>query len=334
MILSKKSVRMASIRRWIGVAACVAMLAGPGFAAAQSRNAAGPRKPRHEVPSRQRFLLDKSVFITADFEHRTVPTELAKWMRARGIAASNAFNKAKGRISFVRVKTIEGAAGNDAWRMEVGTRQITVSFTTENSLKHAVEAVKNAVRRGETDGKFYIQGGVTIDWGTRTAARDHDATADAATSLRPVSDLEAAVKRLGGKSREVYLILVNSDSWRMESPSLAMAGSTQRLYPTDGYYSIRQLRLLADAARKSQVEIIPTLELFAENKPLVAAFGHSIFSVEGMRFVRAAIEDCVEILRPNKICLGRLSNEADMRYLEFISDLAAMLNVELVIIES
>lgn len=334
MILAKKRGRNRPVRWWIGALFFVAALVGPDGAAAQSRNTAGARKPRQTVQTRQRFLLDKSVFITSDFEHRNTPTELAKWMRTRGIAASNAFNKAKGKIVFVRVQAIDGAAGNDAWRMEVGTRLVTVSFTTENSLRYAVEALKNAVERDESDGKYYIQGGTTTDWGARTTARDREATADAATSLRPVSDLEAAVKRLGGKSKEVYLILVNSDSWRMESPSLELAGPAKRLYPTDGYYSVRQLRLLADAARKSQVEIIPTLELFAENRPLVSAFGHSIFSVEGMRFVRAAIEDCVEILKPNKICLGRLSKQADMRYLEFISDLASMLDVELVIIES
>lgn len=333
MILSKKIVRSPAIRRWAVALAGAFLLGLPTFAAAQSRNTAGPHKPRQSVPTRQRFMLDKSVYISSDFEHRSVPTELAKWMRTRGISASNAFNKARGRIDFVRVKAIDEAAGNDAWRMEVRPRLVTVSFTTENSLRHALEALKGAIER-DADGKYYIQGGVTTDWGARTAANDREATADAATSLRPVSDLEAAVKRLGGKSGEVYLILVNSDSWRMESPSLELAGPAKGLYPTDGYYTVRQLKLLADAARRSRVEIIPTLELFAENRPLLAAFGHSVFSVEGMRFVRAAIEDCVEILKPTKICLGRLSEQADMRYLEFISDLASMLNVELVIIES
>lgn len=330
MILLKKI----ALRRWTIGLLCAVLLGTPVLAVAQSRNTGGVRKPRLSEPTRQRFLLDKSVFITSDFEHRNVPTELAKWMRSRGIAASNAFNKARGRIAFVRVEGIDGAAGNDAWRMDVRPRLITVSFTTEHSLQHAVEALQNSLTRDAVSGKYYIQGGLTTDWGTRTTASDREATADAATNLRPVSDLEAAVKRLGGKSKEVYLILVNSDSWRMESPSLELAGPAQQLYPKDGHYSVRQLKLLADAARRSRVEIIPTLELFAENRPLMTAFGHSIFSVEGMRFVRAAIEDCVEILKPAKICLGQLSPQADMRYLEFISDLASMLDVELVIIES
>lgn len=333
MILLKKRGRPVPIRRWIGIAACAVLLGFPGRSAAQTLHAGELRKSRQSVPTRQRFWLDKSVFITSDFEHRNIPTELAKWMRARGIAASNAFNKARGRIVFVRVEAVEGATGSDAWRIEVKPRSITVSFTTENSLRQTVEMLQSMVER-DPGGKYYIQGGMQAGWGSRTTARDYDATADAATSLRPVSDLEAAVKRLGGKSKEVYLILVNAESWRMESPSLERAGSAKQLYPADGYYSIRQLRLLADAARRSRVEIIPTLELFAENRPLMTAFGHSIFSVEGMRFVRAAIEDCVEMLRPSKICLGRLSPQTDMRYLEFISGLASMLNVELVIIES
>ena len=80
--------------------------------------------------------------------------------------------------------------------------------------------------------------------------------------------------------------------------------------------------------------MIPTLELLHENKPFTEAFGHSVFSVEGMRLVRAAIEDCIEAMHPKKICIGTLSPNTDMRYLEFISSLASMLDVELVIIES
>lgn len=319
------------LRQALCVAFCAAAV-WPDAAAAQHKSPAGQHKPRQSVQTRQKFLLDKTVFVTSDFEHRNTSADFAKWLRTQGTAASNAYNKARNRITFVKVNVIEGASGNDAWQINVKARRITVAFTSGNALGHAVEMLQGMVVR-DASGDRYIQGGIVTDWGARTAARDHDATADAASSLRPVGDLEAAVKRLGGRSKEVYLILVSADHWRMESPSLEIAGRAGGLYPSDGYYTTEQLQQVAAAAKRSHVEIIPTLELLSENRAFTQAFGHSVFSVEGMRLVRAAIEDCIEALHPAKICMGSMSPQADMRYMEFISDLASMLGVELVIIE-
>lgn len=333
MIFLKKMLLFRYLKPLLGVAFGLAVVAGASPASAQARGAAGQHKPRQSVVTKQKFLLDNTVFVTADFERRNTAADVAKWLRAQGVAASNAYSKARSRITFVKATEIEGATGNDAWQISVKPRRITVAFTSDNALRHAVEALQGMMAK-DAAGKRYFPGGLTADWGARHAQRDHDAMVDAAASLRPLGDLEAALKRLGGKSKEVYLVLVSSDNWRMESPSMAAAGLAGRLYPADGYYNTQQLQQMAAAAKRNHVEMIPTLELFSENRAFTGAFGHSVFSVEGMRLVRAAIEDCIDAMHPAKICLGAMSEQADMRYMEFISELASMLGVELVIIES
>lgn len=322
-----------SLKPLLCIVCGVALLVRATPAGAQARNASGPYKPRQSTVTRQKFLLDKTVFVTADFEHRNTATEMAKWLRTQGVAASNAYNKARHRIAFVKAGAIEGASGNDAWQINVKTQRVVVQFTSESALANAVRALQNMLLK-DAAGRPYLPGGTTADWGARHAPRDHDATVDAATSLRPASDVDAALKRLGGRSKEIYLVLVSTDNWRMESPSLEAAGLAGKLYPADGYYKTQQLQQIVAAARRNHIEVIPTLELFTENKAFTRAFGHSVFSVEGMRLVRAAIEDCIEAMHPAKICLGTMSEQADMRYMEFISGLASMLEVELVIIES
>lgn len=333
MIFPKKMSPERLIRHGLCLIFCVAAFLAQGAAGAQPPNSSVRHRPRQSVQTRQKFLLDKTIFITSDFEHRNTAAELAKWFRAQGVAASNAYNKARNRITFIQVTAIDGADGSDAWQIAVKARRITVAFTSNKALRYAFEVLQGMVAK-DVSGNRYIPGGVWTDWGTRTTARDREATADAASGLRSVGDLETTVKRLGSRSKEVYLILVDADHWRMESRSLEVAGAAGRLYPADGYYSTEQQRQIAAAAKRSHIGIVPTLELLTENKPFTAAFGHSVFSVEGMRLVRAAIEDCIEIFHPAKICLGSISPQADMRYMEFISDLASMLGVELVIIES
>lgn len=319
--------------RWLCAGLCMALLMLPVRVAALQKGAAGLHKPRHEALTKQKFMLDKTIFVTAEFEQRNVSAEFAKWLRAQGVQASNAYNKAKNRIAFAKVSEIAGAGGKDAWQIVVKPRRISVAFTSENALRHAEEALRGMVKKDRA-GRVYFPGGVWMDWGARTAARDQNAVADAASAMRSLEELEAVLKRMGERSKEVYLMLVSADKWRMESPSLEAAGLADKLYPSDGHYNTAQLQQLAAAAKRNHIEVIPTLELFSENRAFSTAFGHSVFSVEGMRLVRAAIEDCIEALKPTKICLGTMSPQADMRYTEFISDLASMLGVELVIIES
>ena len=333
MIFPKKIHPGRPLRRWLCAVFCVLALLGPDTAGAQHKSPAGRHQPRQSVPTRQKFLLDKTIFVTSDFERSNTAADFAKWLRSQGAAASNSYNKARNRIAFVKTNAIEGAAGNDAWQIVVKSRRIFVTFTSDKALRQAVETLQDMVAEDAAKGK-YIPGGILTDWGASTASRDHGATADAASGLRSVGDLEAAVRRLGSKSREVYLILADTDHWRMESPSLETAAPGGRLYPADGYYSTAQLQQLVASAKRSHIEIIPTLELLSENRSFTETFGHSVFSVEGMRLVRAAIEDCIATLHPSKICLGSLSPQADMRYMEFISDLASMLGIELVILES
>lgn len=333
MIFPKKIHLRRMYARVLCLLATLFLLSPTGLASAQPKQTAGQHRPRFSESSRQKFRLDKTIFVTADFEHRNTAAEVAKWLRSEGAAASNAYNKARNRITFQYVPSIAGAAGNDAWQMVVKGARITVSFTSENALQHAVTILQGMVTHDADIGK-YIPGGTYADWGARTAARDHGATADAASTLRTTTELEMTFKRIGNRSKEVYVVLVDADNWRMASPSLEMAGAGRQLYPADGYYTPEQLQQLAAAAKRNHIELIPTLELLSENRAFTAAFGHSVFSVEGMRLVRAALEDCIEILHPSKICLGSISSQADMRYMEFISDLASMLGVELVIIES
>lgn len=304
-----------------------------GTVSAQPKQGTGQHRPRMSEPSRQKFRLDKTIFVTADFEHHNTAADFAQWLRSEGAAASNAYNKARSRITFQRVSSIAGNAGNDAWHMVIKGSRLTVTFTSENALQHAIATLQGMVTQEAGIGK-YIPGGTYADWGARTAARDHGATADAATTLRPTTELEMTFQRIGNRSREIYVVLVDTDHWRMASPSLELAGAGRRLYPADGYYTTEQLQQLAAAAKRNHIDLIPTLELLSDNRAFTAAFGHSVFSVEGMRLVRAALEDCIAAMHPTKICLGSISSQADMRYMEFISDLASMLGVELVIIES
>ncbi len=158
-------------------------------------------------------------------------------------------------------------------------------------------------------------------------------TLDAATRFLSVSQIETAIKNQPAGER-FYLTLATSTTWRMQSPSLEIANPSALIYPAPGsLYTREQLQQIAATARTAGVELVPTLDLLIENQPFQRCFGHSIFSVEGMRLVRAALEDCVNTMHPERICLGRTTPDADERYRNFLNEIAGILGVKFIIFE-
>lgn len=323
-----------TIRLWHVLLACLSflLLTGAAQGVRAQQNQTLPHQPRQVVPTKQKFRLDTDVLVTSAFDHKYVSSDFAQWLRTQHVPASTSLTKAKNRIVFEQVASIPGVSGSDALQITVKTRRITVNFTTENSLRYAVRILEGMILQ-DNRGVKYFPGGTVSDWGTRSGS-GKELMLDAASTMRPVSELETMIRRIPsvGKRGEIYVVLVDPAHWRMQSPSLEGLDPDQKLYPGNGYYRQEQLTQIREACRKSDLEMVPTLELFAENTPFTDALGHSVFSVEGMRLVRAALEDCKRILNPKKICLGAKPDGIPPRYQEFITELADILQVELVIL--
>lgn len=298
------------------------------FAHAQAPNQ--QHKLRQIMQNRQRFTLDKTIYVSAGFEDQAVATDFAAWLRSHGAAASHTISKTKKRVEFIRSASIAGVNGQDGWQITVKPRVIQVKYTTNHSLEQTLEQLKGLLVPGAVK---YFPGGTYSDWGTRRETRDAKSTVDGATSRRSVADIESALRKQSQSSKQVFLTLISPTVWRMPSASLEVADPNNTLYPSDGCYTTKELQTIAAYCRQHRVDLVPTLDLLSENAPFQRTFGHSVFSVEGMRLVRAAIEDCVRIFKPGKICLGTITSQADARYLEFVSDLSNRLGVEIILLE-
>lgn len=288
-------------------------------------------RPKRMTPTKHKFMANRGIYIKVGSAYREKTDQFIQELKGQGVASGYAKGRGFSSITFQRVPQIHGVEGNDGLSIIIKSKKITVYFTTSYALERATELLQNMLVTGQ--GAPYWPGGTMQDWGTTRPTRL--AVVDAASIMRPVREMEGVIRKQipAGRTKEVYISFVNQHNWRMQTPSFERAEVAGTLYPSDGYYSRQDLLQIDQICRKNDLRMIPTLDLFSENSAFVSAFGHSVFSVEGMRFVRAAIEDCVDILRPKKICLGVLSDDVDVRYLQFVSGIAEMLQVELVIVD-
>lgn len=314
--------------------------------AVHAENSPPPRvaAPRDVTTTGGAFNMNQAIYVTGSEHSNAIYNDVAEMLRDLGATTSTTFSKAPARITFNRVPMIKGITGENALKITIKKRRITVLYTSDNSLRRATELLRSRIRT--QNHPYSIPTGVIRDWGVQNAIRDRDATIDAASSFRHIAELETAIKKQSDKRvKELYIIVVNSENWRMQSPSLEVAraesfvgaspdaSSAMSLYPADGHYTTEQLQRLVAACERLHITQIPTIELLDKNAPIEKCFGHSSLSVEGMRLIRAAIEDCAKAFHTKKICLGMRSAHADERYMKFIEDLFATLGYELVILK-
>ena len=188
MIFPKKIHIAHAIPHWFCALFCaIVLLGGPFTATAQPKSSAGQHQPRHAVQTRQKFLLDKTVYVTSDFEHSNTAAELAQWLRSKGVAASNALNKARNRIILQKVHSIEGASGSDAWQITIKSRRITVSFTSENSLQHALRTLQDRIVKDAN--------GVQSQLTTTEPSSMPPPACEASATSKPLSNGSAAARK-------------------------------------------------------------------------------------------------------------------------------------------
>ena len=286
--------------------------------------------PKNMVNHNDSFLISRNITVTGK---KTDPAPIGMFtrlLRDNGATFGSGAGP-KGKVIIRKVQRIDDAQGGDALRIVVAMNKITVDYTSEQSLKRSVEILKSLIEtRGERN---FINGANIVDWDGIQSERG-EGPIDAVSKLLGPATLENQIKRSPGVRRHepVYIRFIDKNNWRVETKSFDVINPKVKIYPSDGYYTHQQIRSVLETANRDRIELIPMVELLVENKRFEEVTGHSIFSVEGMRFVRAIIEEYAKEWKCKKICVGKSSAGVDPRYLEFIRAAVARAGMECVIL--
>ena len=276
------------------------------------------------------FGLSRKVAVTGKKSDPMSVIALSDMLREKGAAITSGLGQ-KGRVVLRKVGHIDTAPGRDALRITVTPKRVNIDYTTQASLERAIEILGAMI--GERNGKYVIEGVDITDWDAGAAR--NEGIIDASTRMQPVATLQNQIKHSGAAKRheEVYVRFVDSGHWRAGNKTFELINPGAKIYPADGHYSGGQVHELLSFARRERIDLVPVVELLAPNRPFEEFTGHSLFSVEGMRFVRALLEEYAEEWKCKKICLGARSPEADDRYLEFILEIAGRAGMECIILD-
>lgn len=268
------------------------------------------------------FSLNRQIVVVAAEYDNDVRQKITDILDAKGVRYITSQNSkiTKQKILLSRVAKIEGVEQGNAYHIKVTPKKVLIQYTTQMSLDKAVEYFADLMAENDK----ILPGQVVYDWGESKVKRG---VIDAASTYLSAEEV-AEILRYHKKSN-VMLCVVKGDNWRLESEVFGVIDPQAQVYPQGEHYTFS---MVAELVQKHS-RLIPMIDLLGRSEVFERVTGHSQFSVEGMRFVRAIVEEFVAKTGGKRLCIGVRPKSPDMRYMDFLNELAKRLEIEMVIVE-
>lgn len=230
-------------------------------------------------------------------------------------------------VSVKHSKIIKGSSDRNAFLIEVNQTSVKITYSSPTSLENAIETLKGLV---VTD----ANGDKCIKGGKYTWINDSKKTEGNTKKSHMAGEIKLLLSSLDKMSSgtETELILVTPTDWMIESPILEEFDNERKLYSsTNGYVSCDELKDAVSKAFARGVNLKIILQLNQENIPFKEVTGHSIFSPEGMRFLRAALEQWHNLCGVSTVYVGQFST-SDMtseRFNYFLETISPLIGIKI-----
>ncbi|CDN30973.1 hypothetical protein BN938_0873 [Mucinivorans hirudinis] len=275
-------------------------------------------------PKQQRrvddFLIKNDVIVVDKNSTMQNCNDIASILTNNGIGCKVAspFISFKQKIVPEKVITIAGVAYADALQITVTPRKITIKYTSDKAFNNALNYLREMISGRRIEGRNIT------DWSETMGLKG--GFFDASSELLPMEQVERAINK--NKDNDLYIRVVDNNNWRLWCETFEMANPAVKPIAASSVYDREILRDLLVKNRRAVLMV----DLITPNKIFEQTTGHSQFSVEGMRFVRAIVEEYVDKLKIKRICLGATSDKIDKRFADFLKFLERENSIEIIIL--
>lgn len=207
--------------------------------------------------------------------------------------------------------------GDQKVRITVSYKRVLVEYNCEKAALRGLELLIEILK--PRNGAYVFEGVVVIDWATKAAKSGKqklDGFDLSSSSVSKSSILGIIARSPAGSS---YLLYGSTPtSWSIESRVMRENCPNWEEVAGKPRFSIADLAEIINAGKNRDVDVLLNVNLTQENDIFTSALGHSIYSVEGMRFARAIIEEYQSLLGLSEIAIGYIPAGIDEFYLQFL----------------
>ncbi len=241
------------------------------------------------------------------------------------------------KIVFHKAHSINNSS--EGYSIEVGKSKVTVRYTSNEMLSAATKEFEKLVTQ---IGEQRAIKGCNIYYTTdskinkTSLKRNSLGVIDGITTKLPTEAIENAIKSQLRSYRDSDFIfaVVNRRVYRVDFKAFNGINAEIGSICESWSYSLDQIKRFIKFARDNGGEFVPAIDLISSNKRFEDFTGHKMTSPEGMRFVRAIIEECANSWGVRRLCIGTSYDELPPYYIDFIRDIASRNGIEIILIDN
>lgn len=220
--------------------------------------------------------------------------------------------------------------GEHAYRIKVTRDNIIIEYTSSMSLYWAYDAFiigfvdkQNIITKVIKNKRFFIKEmNITSNEGKESVSDMIRISSETLTIQRIKNHIDKAAT---SNILTIYIELLSKKYCKLNSRSINVFNPNGSFASKDAI-TVEELESLNQYALSVGVTIVPVLDFSsADNEKFISFVGHKTFSVEGLRFSRAILNDLCKGTSLTQICLGRKINDKLIQ-LKYIDPLVDMLH--------
>lgn len=225
--------------------------------------------------------------------------------------------------SAITVKLVSSLAGvplnqDEAYRLKVGKREISIEAVTERGVYWAMQTLKQLAEKKHSKTRF--QGCEILDW---PAFRIRGFMQDVGRSYVSVEELKREIAVLSQfKINTFHWHLTENQSWRLESKIFPMLNDSANTTRMPGqYYTLEEAKELVAFCKAHHMTLIPEIDMPGHSAAFIRTFRHDMQSPEGMKILKLLLEEVCETFDVPYLHIG--TDEVQFTNPRFVPEMVA-----------
>ncbi len=271
------------------------------------------------LPKPQKIISVKGKFNMASVKLAT-PVLQRQWEEF--IAEAGGVCTEKG-TRLIEVKLVAGLPEvpvnpEEAYRLQIDNRKITVEAVTEQGVYWALQTLKQL--SAQSSRRTDIQGCTIVDW---PAFRIRGFMQDVGRSYISMEELKREISKLSEYKINVFhWHLTENQAWRLQSKIFPMLNDSVNTTRMPGkYYTLEEAKELVEYCKAHQVMLIPEIDMPGHSAAFIRTFRHDMQSPEGMEILKLLVKEVCETFDVPYLHIG--TDEVQFTNPRFVPEMVA-----------
>lgn len=250
------------------------------------------------------------------------------------------------QLIYPTVKMVKGdfANGAEGYSVKVRRGKVTIHYTSPSSARSALDYLFTTFESPE--GRRMLAGIDVVNSQLKNAIPNTDqkgsvgvfarsGVVDGVSRHLTNAGIGSSIEKLPMADRRNPIVAIASDdTFRINMECMKIFNPNNSLTSKGELYSASQIKNLFSTARNNRVNLALGVDLLSPNTGFEKWAGHSLNSVEGMRIVRAMIEEMATTWGVSRICVGdsKALYASDKRYVDFLKEICRRNTVEMIML--